>query len=371
MIKRAFKKVTIRTTLKSLVVLNKVSRPWHLPVTTGVTIGAPAVIGALTGTFNDAMIASLGAMVFLYMSPNRTTSRMLTMILCTFGFMACLTLATLAAVVPGLAPVGLFMIALAVIVITRYYCLPPPGSFFFILASCVAMAMPFDFSAIPMRVGLIALGGLWAVLMAFIYSLFTGAHKTTYTPVEVDPRVNAILLEALFLSVCISGSYAFALILSLDNPYWVPISCAAILQGATFRMVWHRNIHRIVGTSIGMLLASFIFSFHPSPIVLALLICVLQTIIEVFIVKNYALAVTFITPLTVIMAEITSTGMDASVLLEQRMIDIVLGSFIGFIAGAIFHRTSLFNSLEKKMDERSRLSELLFSRTHESNHSDQ
>lgn len=363
--------MSIRTTLKGLVALNKASRPWHLPVTAGVTIGAPAVIGALTGTFNDAMIASLGAMVFLYMSPNRTTSRMLTMILCTFGFMACLTVATLAAAVPGLAPVGLFLIALTVIVITRYYRLPPPGSFFFILSSCVAMAMPFEFAAIPMRVGLIALGGLWAVLMAFIYSLCTGAHRTTSIPVEVDPRVNAILLEALFLSICISGAYAFALSLDLDNPYWVPISCAAILQGATFRMVWHRNIHRIVGTSIGMLLASFIFAFHPSPIVLALWICALQTIVEVLIVKNYGLAVIFITPLTVIMAEITSSGMDASVLLEHRMIDIVLGSVIGFVAGAIFHRTGLFRSLEQKMDERSRLSELLFSRTHESNHSDQ
>lgn len=351
---------------KGLLSLNKASRPWHLPVTAGITIGMPGVIGALTNTFNDAMIASLGAMVFLYMSPTRTTSRMLRMILCTFGFMACLTLATLTSVVPGLSPVALFAIALIVIVITRYYRLPPPGSFFFILASCVAMAMPFEIADIPTRVGLIAIGGMWAVLVAFFYSLLTGAHRVENEPIGVDPRVNGIVLEALFLSFCIGISYAFALWVELDNPYWVPISCAAILQGATFRMVWHRNVHRIVGTSIGMLLASLIFSFHPSALMLALWVIVLQTIVEMLIIKNYGLAVIFITPLTVIMAEITSSGVDAGVLLEHRIIDIILGSIFGFAGGAVFHRTKLFHALELKMEQRNRLSDLLFTRPHDS-----
>lgn len=359
-----------KSALKGLLTLNNVSRPWHLPVVAGITIGAPAVLGALTDAFVEAMIASLGSMVFLYMSPTRTTSRMLTMILCTFGFMACLTLATLAASISGLAPVALFVIAFAVIVITRYYRLPPPGSFFFILASCVAMAMPFDIAATPERVGLIAIGGMWSVFMAFIYSLFTGAHKAISDPVQVDERVNAIILEALFLSLCIAGSYGFALWLALSNPYWVPISCAAILQGATFRMVWHRNVHRIVGTVIGMFLASAIFSFHPSALMLALCVCVLQTIVEMLIVKNYGLAVIFITPLTVIMAEITTSGVDATLLLEHRLIDIVLGSVIGFVGGAIFHRSDFFRNLEQRMEQRNRLSELLFTRRDESNKAD-
>lgn len=359
--------MSFKSAFKGLFALNNVRRPWHLPVAAGFTIGAPAILGALTDTFAEAMIACLGAMVFLYMSPSRTASRMLTMILCTFGFMACLTLATLAASITGLAPIALFVIAFAVIVITRYYRLPPPGSFFFILASCIAMAMPFDIAATPERVGLIAIGGMWSVFMAFIYSLLTGAHKTESDPVQVDERVNAILLEALFLSLCIAGSYGFALLLELSNPYWVPISCAAILQGATFRMVWHRNVHRIAGTVIGMFLASAIFSFHPSALVLALCVCVLQTIVEMLIVKNYGLAVIFITPLTVIMAEITSSGVDATLLLEHRLIDIVLGSVIGFIGGTLFHRTDFFRDLELKMERRNRLSELLFTRTDESN----
>lgn len=359
--------MNLLTALKGLLVINPVKRPWHLPVMAGVTIGAPAVYGALSGTFADAMLASLGAMVFLYMNADRTASRMLTMMLCSFGFMACLTLATLSKAIPGLEPFALFFIAFCAILITRYYRLPPPGSFFFVLASCVAMAMPYEFALIPMRVGLMAMGGMWAVLMGFIYCLMIRADQANIQANTNEIRVNAIFLESVFLAFAISSAYGFALWLELNNPYWVPISCAAILQGGTFRMVWHRNVHRIVGSLLGMVLASVIFSFHPSAFTLAVLLCVLQTIIEFLIVKNYGLAVIFITPLTVIMAEITATGMDATTLLEYRMIDIVLGSSIGFMFGAVFHRTELFVRLESKLSPRSRLSELLFRAEHEKN----
>lgn len=346
--------------IKGLFAFNNVSRPWHMPIACGITIGAPAVLGAMTGTFTEAMIASLGSMVFLYLGPTQTTSRMLTMILCSFGFMACLTVATLSVAISWMPPIALLCIAFTVTLITRYYKLPPPGSFFFILASCIAMAMPYQLSAIPERVGLIAIGGMWAVFMAFLYSLLTGGHRLEKRAQEIDPRVNAIILESLFLSLVVAGSYGFALWLELNNPYWVPISCAAILQGATFRIVWHRNVHRIGGTIVGMFLASALFSFHPNALTLAIAVVILQTIVEVFIIKNYGLAVIFITPLTVIMAEITSSGIDAGVLLEHRLIDIVLGSCIGFVGGTIFHRSQFLSAIEKRMEKRNRLSELLF-----------
>lgn len=345
--------------LKDLLSLNKVARPWHLPLVTGFVIGLPAIFGALTNTFGEALLSSLGAMVFLYMSGDRTASRMLTMSLCAFGFMACLTLATLSTVLPWLPPFALTAIAFLVILITRYYRLPPPGSFFFILASCVALAMPFDLGAVSNRVGLIALGGMWAVLAAFVYSVVTQAHKAEPQEITVDPQVNALIIEAALTSSVLGASYGFALWIGMNNPYWVPISCAAIMQGATFRMVWHRNVHRVVGTTLGMLLAALLFSFDPSPLVLALCICAFQAIVDYLIVKNYGFAVIFITPLTVIMAEMTSLGMSASLLLEYRFIDIVLGSFFGFIGGALFHRTDVCRRIEAKMSPRSRLSDLL------------
>ena len=154
----------------------------------------------------------------------------------------------------------------------------------------------------------------------------------------------------------ISFSYLVAVLLELPNALWVPISCAAILQGATYRMIWHRNIHRIVGTAIGMGVAWWLFSLQPNYWVLALSMIFFQFVVELLIVKNYGAAVIFITPLTVIMAEFTSANMSTAVLLEHRLIDISIGSAIGIIGGTIFHRTSLLKSIESRMNARSSLS---------------
>src|SRR5690625_7418311 len=75
------------------------------------------------------------------------------------------------------------------------------------------------------------------------------------------------------------------------------------MQGATFRAVWQRNVHRIFGTVIGMGLAWIIFSFSPNAWTLAGLIMLLTFIIEALVIRNYGLAVLFITPLTAIFAD--------------------------------------------------------------------
>lgn len=342
--------------LKALFIWNKASRPWHLPLVAALCVAIPAFVGAATDSFAMATLSSMGAMVILYMPSTRTAHRMLTITLCTFGFMVSFTLGSIASFNPYAASIALALLAFFAILITRYYRFPPPGSFFFILINCVSITMPFDLSRLPTHVGMMALGGMLSCLLAFFYSLIIRANRLPAVQVETDPRVNAIILEAGLMGLLIGGSYAFAVSISLNNPYWVPISCAAILQGATFRMVWHRNIHRIAGTFIGMGVVWCLFIFEPNFWVLALCLFLLQFIVEFLIVKHYGFAVIFITPLTVIMAEVTSHHIPASLLVEYRLIDICVGSLIGCVGGAIFHRTSLLKKIEAHMNDRTSLS---------------
>jgi hypothetical protein len=39
--------------------------------------------------------------------------------------------------------------------------------------------------------------------------------------------------------------------LRLPRPYWVPVSCLAVLQGVTLRAVWNRQFQRVAGTALG------------------------------------------------------------------------------------------------------------------------
>lgn len=341
---------------KALFAWSDVKRPWHLAVLAAACVGIPALIGAATEQFAIATLSSLGAMIILYLPKTRTAHRMVTLAMCSFGFMVCFAVGSLSSFNHYVAALALGILSFGAIVITRYYRLAPPGSFFFILVSALAIYLPFDLSRWSSNIGMVALGGMLSCGLAFIYSIMTGANDLPTTKVETDPQVNAIILEGALVAFFIAFAYLLAVLLALPNALWVPISCAAILQGATYRMIWHRNVHRIVGTAIGMGVAWCLFSLHPNYWVLALSMIFFQFVVELLIVKNYGAAVIFITPLTVIMAEITSADMSTAVLLEHRLVDISIGSTIGILGGTIFHRTSLLKSIESRMNARSSLS---------------
>ncbi|WP_227803897.1 FUSC family protein [Marinomonas profundi] len=344
------------TQFKALFAWSDIKRPWHLAVLAALCVGIPPLIGAAVDQFAVATLSSLGAMVILYLPKTRIAHRMVTLAMCSFGFMVCFSVGALASFNPYLSALALGLLSFGAIVITRYYRLPPPGSFFFILVSCLAIYLPFDLSQFSHNVGMVALGGMLSCVMAFFYSLITGANGLAETKIETDTQVNAIILEGALVAFFIALSYAVAVLLALPNALWVPISCAAILQGATYRIIWHRNIHRIVGTALGMGVAWCLFSLQPNYWMLAFSMILFQFVVELLIVKNYGAAVIFITPLTVIMAEFTSANTTTDVLLLHRLIDISIGSAIGIIGGTIFHRTSFLHYIESKMNARSSLS---------------
>ncbi len=336
--------------IKSLLVMNKTARPWHLPLLSCFCVGIPALIGALLGHFDYGVLGSMGALVVVYLPQTSITHRMLTLVVCSFGFSVCFALGVSTSFNPFLSAFTLTCIAMLVTVIVRYYALPPPGNMFFIMIASLATIMPFDLALLPMRVGIIVLGGMLSCLLAFFYSVYT-VQKTPITDVipQGDPNIIAIMLESAVIACFIGLSYLVALLIGLENPYWVPISCTAILQGATFRQVWHRQIHRIIGTAIGLVVAALIFSLPINQWELALWIFVLQFFIELLIVRNYGLAVIFITPLTIIMAGAAMEDMLSERLVYFRLVDITLGSLIGFMGGWVIHHPHFFKKIEARI----------------------
>ncbi len=103
-------------------------------------------------------------------------------------------------------------------------------------------------------------------------------------------------------------SLAIAQALQLDRPYWVPVSCLAVIQGVSLRAVWNRQLQRVLGTAIGMLLAWSLLSLPLDPWRIALLVILLVFVIESLVVRHYGLAVIFITPLTILLAEAATLG---------------------------------------------------------------
>lgn len=167
-----------------------------------------------------------------------------------------------------------------------------------------------------------------------IYSLLTlekeGLSHTKLTPPK-DGYTH--VTESLIFGAFICLSLAAAILLQFDNPYWIPISCLAVMQGPSSKHTWLRGIQRIVGTLIGLGVTWLIAYAHPSALFIALGITVLQMIIEFFVVRNYTIAVIFITILTIFLAESSGISQDTTQVFLARLVDILIGSVIGMIGG--------------------------------------
>ena len=338
----------VQKEIKSLFVFNKPSRPWHVALVATIGIAIPALVGVYVEHMANAILACVGTMVILYIPRTSIPHRMVTLAVCSFGIVTCFTLGLGAGFSIYTSAITLTFTAILVDAICRYYSIAPPGNFFFIFLAALGCTLPFNAELIPMRIGLVALGCMLSCLLAFFYSLIVTLPAPN--PVaEVEKNITHLLLQSVVFGLFVGGAYLLAEMIGLEKPYWVPISCAAIMQGATFKLIWQRKIHRVVGTVLGMGLAWFIFKLPLHDWTFALAIILLFFIVEVLVAHHYGLAVVFITPLTLLFAEGSASRVLHESLVVTRLGDIALGSLLGFIGGWVMHHPKIFSRVEKKI----------------------
>ncbi|MDN4493417.1 FUSC family protein [Ureibacillus aquaedulcis] len=143
---------------------------------------------------------------------------------------------------------------------------------------------------------------------------------------------SIIFINALRFGAITTLAAIFAFEFEFNRSFWIPLSCVAVMSGATVIASLHRAIQRSFGTIFGILIASAILFFQPTGYMVALLIFLLTFITELFIVKNYGLAALFFTPAALIMAEAGSNGKAPfSFIASARLVDVVIGIIIGLI----------------------------------------
>ncbi|WP_077616987.1 FUSC family protein [Bacillus sinesaloumensis] len=193
-----------------------------------------------------------------------------------------------------------------------------------------------------------------------LFAIINNANEVLEEPignVERSIQFDKASLKTIFMgafdknSIVLISSVRFGVITAIAaiiayqfefvRSYWVPLSCVAVMSGATIVATLHRAIQRFLGTIIGIAIAGIILTFHPTGFVIALFILLLTFITELFIVKNYGLAALFFTPNALLMAESTSQGsFNFTYFAQARFIDIVIGSAIGLVGVYIVGRKS-------------------------------
>lgn len=336
--------------IKNILGFNKDDNSWHLPLSTTISLSTPLFVGAYFGNMHLSAISTMGALLFLYTLNTPLYHRMVVLMACGFALIASFIFGALAHFAPCLSPLVLCAITTLVTMVARFYQLINPGNFFFVMIATIAIFLPFKTAELIEISGYFALGTIWAFLVAFLYSLSTAKTAKIQEIAEIKyDGFDNVVVDSVILGAFVGISVFIAQIMGFDRPYWVPISTLAILQGMTLRSKWTRQIHRILGTGVGIVLAYFLLLLNLNNLQIAILVGILGFLVQLTITRNYGIATIFITPMTVYMAEMSGViSGGATTLIMTRLEDIILGSVIGFIGGICLHNLK-FRQIIKKI----------------------
>lgn len=328
---------------RALTTLQATDRAWEMPVAAALAAGLPLLVGAWFDRMSWGMVSSLGGLVFLYLPPTPLYHRMVTLMACAFALIGSYTLGIMSHFVPALMMPVLVFTTILVTMVSRFYALSPPGGMVFVMAASIgAYSRVGAMEQLPMMVGLTAMGALLACLIGFFYSLYIlRRHDPRPVAPLPKPSFDFVVFDSVVIGVFVGISVVIAQALRLERAYWVPISCVAVLQGASLRAVWDRQLHRIIGTGVGLLLSWGLLLVPMDKWGMALTMMALTLVIESTVVRHYAIATMFITPLTILLAEAaTQSGpILPQVLIEARLYDTVLGCLVGLAGGVCLHNS--------------------------------
>ncbi|GMA64383.1 FUSC family protein [Alicyclobacillus fastidiosus] len=145
-------------------------------------------------------------------------------------------------------------------------------------------------------------------------------------------RHSVVLPATLRIGIAVVVATLIAAGLGNQHPYWVPLTVACVLQGATVPATVQRTVQRAIGTSLGVLLGGGILAVQPRLGMMVVIAMVLQLVVELIIVRNYAIAVVFITPIPLVLAEMGQRGMSPEAIVQARLFDTLLGCTLGLAA---------------------------------------
>lgn len=344
----------IKQKIKKFFLLKKIGAPLHIPFLAASCMGIPLAVAIYFNNIKAGLTASLAALIVVYFPLFAPTSeRIVTLLACSFTFIISYTIGILFSFNHLVSSIIFGIFAIVVHWLSSYLKLKPPKSFFFIMIAATASCIPHNVHKIPENIGLLALGAIFTSSVAFFYSLIINRNKKSINSgtISILLKKNRYtdFIESVILGLFMFISLELGFLLKINNPYWIPVSCLAVMQGATKSHIWQRVIQRIIGTFIGLGLCWIILLLVKKIWIICLVIVILQFILEILVPRNYAVAVIFITPLTILLTEASNSLINnPNMFMSIRFFNTFLGSFIGAIGGwVIYHEKIHYNAIQR------------------------
>ncbi|QBJ97475.1 FUSC family protein [Rhodococcus sp. ABRD24] len=146
----------------------------------------------------------------------------------------------------------------------------------------------------------------------------------------LSPHGRSVLIVVRLVTACtVAGAVAMGL--GVARPDWAVITAAMILhQGPDRILGTYRAVHRFAGTVLGLVLLAGLTPFDPSGAALVLVVAAAMAGLQAYLVRNYGLAMVFITTLALLLAGLGSPN-DLTGVTRDRLIETVIGVVVAVV----------------------------------------
>lgn len=301
---------------------------------TGANIVLAAVV--LAGHTALAPAAAFGGMTAVHarFAPYPVRGRLLAVI--GAGLVLCVGLGSVAGTAGwGPLPVAILVatVAASAKLATDAAGLEPPGGLIFVFAAATISAQPVGWgqAGLQTAVAAVAAAVAWLVGMSG-WLFFRHRHEPAAPPTIAADGQAWPRAAKLGSGVLVAGLLADAV--HLGHSYWAMIAAAAVLQSTHLRHTFHRTIQRVLGTLLGVVVGGLLLAADlPTAAKLA---CIVVALLcgELTVVRNYALAMLFITPLTLLQGALLNQ-VNVVGMASDRLLDTALGALVGLVAALV------------------------------------
>lgn len=295
-----------------------------------LSVAVPLLVLCAIGRLDLSVYASFGAFASLYGRLDGYRDRILMQLAAGGVQVGAMVLGTALSVVaaPDAARVVVVAaLAAGVTLIAHAYRWHPPGALFAVFAAGACATIPASGRTLAEGTLVGAGGAAFAVAVTMSIALLRRG-----LPSVPASRPGARRTVAVEMAVTVGAGSVLAGIVGLawvgTHWYWAMVAAVAALGGAgtTARIV--RGAQRLIGTCVGILLAAALLMLALPPLVVLAIAIALQVCAELFVGRNYGLAMVFITPLALLMIEL-AVPTDPGPLLRDRLLDTMLGVAVG------------------------------------------